>query len=98
MLNNMESGAAKSLYLMWPEAMIEQTGIFAEATAMLAKGQRLKYGLRESILSIALPTKLTTSPAQDLKHRYYGVSAEDKEAVRVNEPGRAIWAKISADF
>jgi iron complex outermembrane receptor protein len=83
-LNNMESGVAKSLSLMWPEATIEQTGIFAEATAMLAKGQRLKYGLRVDFVDSSAD-KANDKPSagpktpNEIYNIYYGVSAEDKD-------------------
>jgi iron complex outermembrane receptor protein len=84
-LNNMDSGDAKSISLMWPDASIEQKGLFAEATTALAKGQRLKYGLRVDLVDSSAdkvnvkPTAPKTKTPNEIYQMYYGVTAEDQD-------------------
>ena len=82
-LNNMDSGIAKSISYLWPGANIEQTGVFAEAETKLAQKQRLKYGLRLDYIR-ASADKADVKPeagpktANQLYQMYYGVKATDQ--------------------
>jgi len=83
-LNNMDTGVAQSISLMWPDASIEQTGIFAEGTTSLGKEQRLKYGLRLDLVNSSAGktnTKPDSGPKtpNEIYQMYYGATAEDKD-------------------
>ena len=87
-LNNMDSGIAKSISLMWPDASVEQTGIFAEGTTSLSKVQRLKYGLRlDWVNSSASKTHIKPDfgpkTPNDIYQMYYGITAKDKDETNV---------------
>ncbi len=82
--NNLDSGVAKSISLMWPDASIEQKGLFAEATTVLDKGQRLKYGLRvdwvdSSADKVNIKPDAGPKTPNEIYQMYYGVTAEDQD-------------------
>jgi iron complex outermembrane receptor protein len=82
-LNNMDSGIAKSISYLWPGANIEQTGVFAEAETKLAQKQRLKYGLRLDYIRASadkadLKPEAGPKTANQLYQMYYGVKATDQ--------------------
>lgn len=83
-LDNLDSGEPQAISLMWPDAEIRQTGIFAETTWFLDEKQRLKTGLRLDQVS-ASADKADAKPAAGPKtanqvyQMYYGHTAEDQD-------------------
>ena len=83
-LANMDSGDAKAISLMWPDAGIRQAGIFVESDWALAPDQRLKAGVRlDSVDASAdkADIKPVAGPktANQVYQMYYGVTAEDQD-------------------
>ena len=82
-LNNMDSGTAKSISFLWPGVSIEQAGLFAEAETKIADKQRLMYGLRLDYIR-ASASKADDKPdvgpktANQLYQMYYGTQASDQ--------------------
>jgi len=87
-LNNMDSGTAKSISFLWPGAAINQSGLFGEAETRIADKQRLKYGLRLDYVQ-ASADKVDDKPqagpktANQMYQMYYGVKASDKTETNV---------------
>ncbi len=87
-LNNMDSGTAKSISYLWPGAAIDQTGIFGEAETKLAESHRLKYGLRLDYVQ-ASASKVDDKPEAGMKtanqmyQMYYGVTASDQTETNI---------------
>ncbi|MBE9562831.1 MAG: TonB-dependent receptor, partial [Proteobacteria bacterium] len=83
-LNNMDSGNAKAISLMWPDANINQTGMFAEAEQKISKKERLKYGLRLDFVT-ASADKANIKPiagpktASQVYEMYYGSQETDQD-------------------
>nr|VFK41965.1 MAG: iron complex outermembrane recepter protein [Candidatus Kentron sp. SD]VFK49141.1 MAG: iron complex outermembrane recepter protein [Candidatus Kentron sp. SD]VFK80746.1 MAG: iron complex outermembrane recepter protein [Candidatus Kentron sp. SD] len=76
-LNNRENGV-KALSFLWPDADIQQYGIFAEATTSLSERSNVKYGLRVDHVKRAVgkaddkPAMVSPNTAYDT---YYGIRA-----------------------
>lgn len=85
-LNNMDKGIPKALSFMWPDATIQQVGLFAEATTKMPRASRLKYGLRvdevDASVDKADDKPALASPNMAYK-TYYGVTAQDKSETNV---------------
>lgn len=87
-LANMDNGAAKAISLMWPDANINQTGLFAEAEQNLSNKNRLKYGLRLDFI-MASADKANIKPiagpktASQVYEMYYGNQATDQDETNV---------------
>ena len=87
-LNNMDSGTAKSISFLWPGVTIDQAGLFGEAVTTIADKQRLKYGLRVDYVQ-ASADKTSEKPqagpktADQLYQMYYGVKASDQTETNV---------------
>ena len=82
-LNNMNTGTARSVSLMWPDIRIKQTGVFAEATSKLGKKQTLKYGIRLDKVDVNYgkantASQLTGRTANQSYQAYYGTTAHNK--------------------
>ena len=87
-LNNMNTGVARSVSLMWPDISIQQTGIFAEATSHLANKQKLKYGLRVDKVDINYgkateSSQITGRTANQSYQAYYGTTASKKDETNI---------------
>ncbi|MGV6817489.1 MAG: TonB-dependent copper receptor [Thiotrichales bacterium] len=82
-LNNLDSGTATAISIMWPEATVQQLGLFAEATQQLTYQQKIKYGLRVDVASASANRADEKPPAgpntaNQVYNLYYGETAEDK--------------------
>ena len=90
-LNNMDSGTAVPITLMWPDVTIQQLGMFAEATSELNDKQSLKYGLRVDRVDVSADkadVKVGMMPmgghsANMSYQEYYGITAEDETETNV---------------
>lgn len=86
-LNNLDSGKAKPITLMWPDITIQQLGLFAEASTALSQGKKLKYGLRIDQVDVSADKadkKVGMMPAgghsaNQSYAEYYGATADDKD-------------------
>ncbi len=87
-LANMDNGTAKAISLMWPDANINQTGLFAEAEQKIADDKQLKYGLRIDFIN-ASADKANIKPiagpktANQVYKMYYGNQATDQDETNV---------------
>ena len=78
----------KSISFLWPDAAINQSGLFGEAETRIADKQRLKYGLRLDYVQ-ASADKVDDKPeagpktANQMYQMYYGVKASDKTETNV---------------
>ena len=90
-LNNMDSGTAMPITMMWPDITIQQLGLFAEGTTAIAEKQKLKYGLRVDQVDASADkadTKVGSSPpgghsANQSYAEYYGTTADDQEETNI---------------
>jgi iron complex outermembrane receptor protein len=87
-LNNLDSGTAKSISYLWPGAQINQSGLFGEAESRIAEKQRLKYGLRldyvqASADKVDLKPEAGPKTANQMYQMYYGTKASDKSETNV---------------
>ncbi len=86
-LNNVDSGAAKPITLMWPDIDIQQLGLFAEATTAISRKRKVKYGLRLDKVDVSADKankKVGMMPAgghsaNQSYAEYYGTTADDKD-------------------
>lgn len=88
-LNNMDSGKATPITLMWPDVTIQQLGLFGEGTRSLTGKQKLKYGLRiDQVDTSADKANLKVGAggghsANQSYAEYYGTTADDKSETNV---------------
>lgn len=72
----------KDMFMLWPDAKTEQTGIFAEAEAKLDADSKIKYGLRyDQVEASADKADLKLASGLSANQRYqavYGTTASDK--------------------
>ncbi len=84
--NNMASGTAVEMGILWPDVDIKQLGIFSEGSTNIAEKKKLKYGLRVDQVDVSADKAATSvkmhSP-NDSYMTYYGVIAEDKTETNV---------------
>lgn len=84
-LNNLDSGKAVPITLMWPDITIQQLGLFAEASAALSSKKKLTYGLRIDQVDVSADKadkKVGMMPAgghsaNQSYAEYYGAKADD---------------------
>ncbi len=84
--NNMASGTAKQMGILWPNVDIQQLGAFAEGSTKFSTNKKLKYGLRVDQVDITADkaaTKVMKHAPNDSYMMYYGVTAEDKTETNV---------------
>ena len=88
-LNNMDSGTAVPMTLMWPDITIQQLGFFAEGTKDLTKKNKLKYGLRIDQVDTSAGKAddkigmMDGHSANDSYAEYYGTEATDKDETNI---------------
>jgi iron complex outermembrane receptor protein len=90
-LNNMDSGTAVPITLMWPDITIQQLGLFAESTRSLSKKDTLKYGLRIDQVDVSAgkandmigSMPMGGHSANQSYAEYYGSNAEDKDETNI---------------
>ncbi|MDX1346132.1 MAG: TonB-dependent receptor, partial [Sedimenticolaceae bacterium] len=93
-LFNMNMTPPAEISYLWPDATIQQFGIFAEATTQFDDRRRLVYGLRvDQVNASADKADAETTPfpmmpsfvytANDAYSYYYGTTAEDQKETNV---------------
>ncbi len=90
-INNMDSGIAVPITLIWPDVTIRQVGLFAEATSDLSDNQALKYGLRVDRVDVSTDKAgdrvgmmpLGGHSANQSYQEYYGITAADKAETNI---------------
>ena len=90
-LNNMDSGSAAPITLMWPDMTIQQLGMFAEGTKSLTTKNKLKYGLRIDQVDVSADKAsnmvgsmpMSSHSANQSYAEYYGSTADDKDETNI---------------
>ena len=90
-LNNMDSGSAVPITLMWPDITIQQLGLFAEGTKSLSAKNKLKYGLRIDQVDVSADKAndmvgsmpMGGHSANQSYAEYYGSNADDKDETNI---------------
>jgi iron complex outermembrane receptor protein len=101
-LFNMNMTPPQELFYLWPDATIQQLGIFAEATTRLDEKRRLVYGLRvDQVDASAGLADANPNPAMPMYSAnmaymtYYGTKAEDQTETNV---GGLLRYEIDLDY
>lgn len=88
-LFNQTAVPAAPLFFLWPDATIQQVGVFAEATTKLEEKRRLTYGLRidrvDASADLAGTQSMPPSPytANMAYMTYYGTTAQDQTETNI---------------
>jgi iron complex outermembrane receptor protein len=89
-LFNMNLTPPQELFYLWPDATIQQFGIFAEATTQFDDKRRLVYGLRvDQVDASAGLADASPNPAMPMYSAnmaymtYYGTKAEDQSETKI---------------
>jgi iron complex outermembrane receptor protein len=90
-LNNMDSGTAVPITLMWPDITIQQLGLFAEGAKSLTAKNKLKYGLRIDQVDVSADKAndmvgsmpMGGHSANQSYAEYYGSNAADKDETNI---------------
>jgi iron complex outermembrane receptor protein len=98
-LFNMNMTPPQELFYLWPDATIQQLGIFAEATTRLDEKRRLVYGLRvdqvDASAGLADANPMPMYSANMAYMTYYGTKAEDQTETNV---GGLLRYEIDLDY
>ena len=84
-MKNITTG--KDMFLLWPEATTDQTGVFAEAETPMGEGSKLKYGVRvDQVKANAAKADVKLANNTSANQRYstvYGTTAKEKNETNV---------------
>ncbi|QTR53852.1 TonB-dependent copper receptor [Thiothrix unzii] len=88
---SMKGGTGMDMYLLWPDAKTDQTGLFVEAETKLSDQGKLKYGARVDRVEASASKagqNFAANTANTKYQKYYsGVTAQDTQGKTENNVG-----------